>query len=170
MYTGSIPGFRRFPGEGKGYPLQYSGLENSMDCITHGDAKSWTWLSDFHSHIHIHVYEATWSFLGSSDGKESACTAGDLGSIPGSGRSPREGNEWQIHSSILAWRILWSEEPGTEESIGSQRAGHDWVTNTFKRKQERNLNQWHSETKWMQNSWSLIASCAFVQLRTDTTW
>ena len=41
-------------------------------------------------------------FPGSSDGKESACTAGDLGSIPGSGRSPREGNEWQIHSSILA--------------------------------------------------------------------
>ena len=36
------------PGEGKGYPLQYSGLENSMDCILHGVAKSWTWLSDFH--------------------------------------------------------------------------------------------------------------------------
>ena len=38
----------RFPGEGKGYPLQYSGLENSMDCIDHGVAKSWTWLNDFH--------------------------------------------------------------------------------------------------------------------------
>ena len=36
------------PGEGKGYPLQYSGLENSMDCIVHGVAKSWTWLSNFH--------------------------------------------------------------------------------------------------------------------------
>ena len=36
------------PGEGKGYPLQYSGLENSMDCIVHGVAKSWTRLSDFH--------------------------------------------------------------------------------------------------------------------------
>ena len=32
---GSIPGFRRSPGEGKGYPLQYSGLENFMDCIVH---------------------------------------------------------------------------------------------------------------------------------------
>ena len=32
-------------GEGKGYPLQYSGLENSMDCIVHGVAKSWTKLS-----------------------------------------------------------------------------------------------------------------------------
>ena len=37
---GSIPGLRRSPGEGKGYPLQYSGLENSMDCIVYGVAKS----------------------------------------------------------------------------------------------------------------------------------
>ena len=36
------------PGEGNGYPLQYSGLENSMDCIVHGVAKSRTWLSDCH--------------------------------------------------------------------------------------------------------------------------
>ena len=35
----------------KGYPLQYSGLENSMDCIVHGVTKSWTQLSDFHSHF-----------------------------------------------------------------------------------------------------------------------
>ena len=38
---GSIPGLGRSPGEGKGYPLQYSGLENSMDSIVHGVAKSW---------------------------------------------------------------------------------------------------------------------------------
>ena len=45
---GSIPGLGRSPGEGNGYPLQYSGLENSMDCIVHGVAKSRTQLSDFH--------------------------------------------------------------------------------------------------------------------------
>ena len=45
---GSIPGLGRSPGEGKGYPLQYSGLENSMDCIVHGVTKSQTWLSNFH--------------------------------------------------------------------------------------------------------------------------
>ena len=39
---GSIPGLGRSPGEGKRYPLQYSGLENAMDCIVHGVAKSWT--------------------------------------------------------------------------------------------------------------------------------
>ena len=37
--TGSIPGLGRSPGKGKGYPLQYSGLENSMDCIVHGVTK-----------------------------------------------------------------------------------------------------------------------------------
>ena len=46
--VGLIPGLGRSPGEGKGYPLQYSGLENYMNCIVHGVAKSWTWLSDFH--------------------------------------------------------------------------------------------------------------------------
>ena len=46
---GLIPGLGGSPGEGKGYPLQYSGLENSMDCLVHGVAKSQTRLSTFHS-------------------------------------------------------------------------------------------------------------------------
>ena len=45
---GLIPGWGRSPGEGNGYSLQYSGLENSMDCIVHRVAKSQTRLSDFH--------------------------------------------------------------------------------------------------------------------------
>ena len=48
---GLIPGLERSPGEGKGYPLQCSGLENSIDCIVHGVAKSGTRLSDFHFHF-----------------------------------------------------------------------------------------------------------------------
>ena len=47
---GLIPGLERSPREGKGYPLPYSGLENSMDCIVHGVIKSRTQLSDFHFH------------------------------------------------------------------------------------------------------------------------
>ena len=46
---GSIPGSGRSAGEGKGYLLQYSGLENSMDCIGHGVTKSQTQLTNFHS-------------------------------------------------------------------------------------------------------------------------
>ena len=45
---GCIPGLGRSREEGKGLPLQYSGLENSMDCMVHGIAKSWTRLSNFH--------------------------------------------------------------------------------------------------------------------------
>ena len=47
---GSIPRLGRYPGEGKGYPLQYSGLENSMGCIVHGVAKSRMRLNNFHFH------------------------------------------------------------------------------------------------------------------------
>ena len=46
---GSIPGLGRSSGEGKGYPLQYSGLENSMNCIVRGVAKSRIRLSDLHN-------------------------------------------------------------------------------------------------------------------------
>ena len=62
-------------------------------------------------------------FPGGSDGKESACNAGDLGSIPASGRSPGGGHG--THSVILAWRIPWTEKPGGLWSIGLQRVGHD---------------------------------------------
>ena len=48
---GSVPGLGRSPGEGKSYPLQYSGLEISMDCIAHEIPRSQTQLSDFHFHI-----------------------------------------------------------------------------------------------------------------------
>ena len=44
---GLIPGLGRSPGEGNGNPLQYSGLENSMDCIVYGVTKSWTRQSDY---------------------------------------------------------------------------------------------------------------------------
>ena len=48
---GSIPELERPPGEGKGHPLQYSGLELSMDCIVHGVTKSQTQLKEFHFHL-----------------------------------------------------------------------------------------------------------------------
>ena len=51
------------------------------------------------------------AFPGGSDGKESACNAGDLGSIPGLGRCPG-GESMATHSSILAWRIARTEDTG----------------------------------------------------------
>ena len=81
---GLIPGSGRSPGEGRGYPLQYSG---------------------------------------GSDGQESTCNARDLGSIRGLGRFPGEGTA--THSSILAWRIPWTEEPGGLQSMGPLGVGYD---------------------------------------------
>ena len=48
---GSIPRLGRCPGEGKGYQFQNSSMDNSMDSIAHGVAKSWTGLSNFHFHF-----------------------------------------------------------------------------------------------------------------------
>ena len=60
---------------------------------------------------------------GGSEVKASAHDEGDPGSILGS-EDPLE-KEMATHSSILAWRIPWTEEPGRLQSTGSQRVGHD---------------------------------------------
>ena len=65
-------------------------------------------------------------FPGGSDGKVSAYNAEDPGSIPGSG-DPLE-KEMATHSSIHAWKIPCTAEPGGLQSMGSQRVGHDWAT------------------------------------------
>ena len=86
---GSIPGLGRSPGEGNGSPLQYSGLENSMDCIVHGVTMSRTRRSNFHFHNSAEGLPR-WP-----SGKNLPANAGDDGdasSILGSGRSPGGGN------------------------------------------------------------------------------
>ena len=87
---GSIPGLGNAPGEGAGYPLQRSHLENSMD-YSHGVAKSRTRLSDFTFTFHFHALE----------------------------------KDMATHSSVLAWRIPGTGEPGGLSSMGSHRVGHD---------------------------------------------
>ena len=67
-------------------------------------------------------------FPGGSDGKESTCNAGDLGSIPGLGNPMEKGTT--THSSILAWRMPQTQESGRLLSMGSQRVRHDWATFT----------------------------------------
>ena len=62
-------------------------------------------------------------FPGGSDDKAAAYNAGDLGSILG-WEDPLE-MEMATHSSILAWKIPWTEEPGRLQSMGSQRVGQD---------------------------------------------
>ena len=98
----SIPGLGRSPGEGKGYPLQYSGLENSMDCIVHGVAKSNLWASQVGGSVvkNLPAMRKTWvQSLGWEDPLEKGKAT---------------------HSSILAWRI-----PQILKSMGSQKVGRN---------------------------------------------
>ena len=55
--------------------------------------------------------------------KNPPADSGDMGSIPGLGRSPEE--EMTTHSNILAWKIPWTEERGGLQSMGLERVGHD---------------------------------------------
>ena len=86
--------------------------------ITHNSAN--------HRKLFSKVFGMCVGFPGDSNSEESACNdggTGDEGSIPGLERSPEEG--MATHSSILAWRIPWTEEPSSLQSMGSQRVEHD---------------------------------------------
>ena len=63
-------------------------------------------------------------FAGGSESKQSTCTAGDLGSIPGLGRSPGEGHGNPL-KYLLPGESPWREEPGVLQSMGSQRLRHN---------------------------------------------
>ena len=89
---GSIPGLGRFPGGGKGFPLQYSGLENSMDYIAHGASLVAQMVKRLPA-----MQETRLQSLGWEDLLEASMAT---------------------HSSILAWRIAWTEEPGGTQSMG----------------------------------------------------
>ena len=89
------------------------------------------------------------------------------GNIPDPGFKPRSAmQETQIqslgqedllekrmatHSSILAWRISWTEEPGGLQSMGLQRVGHDWVNNT--RTHTHTVALWYCVVSWCTVNW-----------------
>ena len=112
---GSIPGKGRSPGGGKGYPLQYSGLENSMGCRVHGVAKSPTRLSEFHFHFgDFPVAQMVRNQLAMQETRVQSLGQEDLLE-----------KEMTIHSSILAWRIPWTQKPGGLQFLGLQRVRQD---------------------------------------------
>ena len=138
---GSILGLGRSPGEGNDYPLQYSGPENSMDCIVHGVAKSQTPLSNFHFHsilwyiciyvcvyvyIYIHIYTICMYTVAQSQTllkwfSTHSCTWLHFHlSLSCIG----EGNGNPLQCSCL--EIPGMREPGGLLSVGSHRVGYDW--------------------------------------------
>ena len=86
-------------------------------------------LNENSSKVHtLWLVDTSWGFPGGSDGKESACSAGDLVSIPRLRRSPGEGNGYRLQ--YFAWEISWTEEPGRLQSMRSQRVGMTEHTRT----------------------------------------
>ena len=76
-----------------------------------------------HIHIYIYIYGASWVELVVKNPPGNAGDRRCAGWIPGLGRSPGGGHT--THSSILAWKTPWTEEPGGLQSIVSQRVEHD---------------------------------------------
>ena len=121
---GLISGLGRSPGEGKGYPLQYSGPENFVDCIVHGVTKSQTWLSDFRGHLWARP-STEWAsqvVLVVKNPPANAGDARDAGSITGSGKSPGVGNGNLLWYSCLensmdrgAWSATVMSPRGSKE-------------------------------------------------------
>ena len=118
----------------------------------------------FICYIHCHLYfqmplTIARGFPDGSDGKESVWNAGDMGLIPGSGRSYGEGNGNSLQYSCL--ENPTEEELGGLLAMGLQRAGHNWVTNTY----NRNLCPSHAKWNIFSNDsryLSYIGSILFV--------
>ena len=107
----------------KSYPLKYSGLENSVDCIVHGVAKSQTGLRHFHFHL---------GFPCGSAGKESTCNAGDMVLIPGLGRFPGEMKGYPIQYSGLENTMDYS--PWGHKELDS----NEWLSPSNIKKKKKN--------------------------------
>ena len=91
-------------------------MSPSMCLALHGFLKARTLLLSLREYVFIY------GFPSGLVGKESASNAGDPSSVPGL-------KGMATHSSTLAWRIPWTEEPGRLQSMGSQRVGQDCVAN-----------------------------------------
>ena len=118
---GLIPVSGRSPGEGNGNPLQYSCLDNPMDkepwqATVQRVVKSWTQLNRLSPQVALVV---------KNHRRRHKTCVGSLGC-----EDPLE-QEVATHSSTLAWKIPWTEEPGGLQSMEPQRVGHDWALECY---------------------------------------
>ena len=126
---GSISGLGWSPGEGYGNPLQCSCLKNSMDREAWGAAvqegrrvrQGRVTLSHTHTHKWASLVAQTVKCLPTMRETQ----------VPSLGWEDLLEKEMATHSSILAWKIPWTEGPGRLQSMGSQRVGHNWATSLY---------------------------------------
>ena len=88
----------------------------------------WVKLGDWDWHINTTVYKM--GFPGGTSGKEICQCRRHETWVQSLGQEDSLKKGMATHSSILAWRVPWTEQPGRPQSMGSKRVGHDWVTNT----------------------------------------
>ena len=170
---GSILGSGRSLGEGNGNLVQYSCLENPMYrgawwATVHGVAKSRTWLRDWRFHFHIKSYTFQKKFP-------------KYDKFDWVSQTKWFGQHWPIgtekamapHSSTLAWKIPWMEEPGRLQSMGSLKVRHDWATShslfTFMHRRR----QWQPTPVFLpgesQGRGSLVGCHLWGRTESDTT-
>ena len=101
-------------GEHNSWRIQYSGLENSMDCIGNGVAKRWTRLIDFHYPLSTLVAQMVKNLPAVRETQ-----------VQSLGRENPLEEAMAIHSCILAWKMPWTKEPGQLWSIGLQSVRPD---------------------------------------------
>ena len=94
----------------------------------HGASKSRTQLSDWNELNWTELSILKWGFPGGSGGKEPVCNEWDW--VWSLGQEDPQEKEMATHSSVLAWRIPWTEEPGQLQSMGLQSVRHNWAAKT----------------------------------------
>ena len=107
------------------------------------------------------------SFPSDSNFKESVCLAGDPGSNPGLGRFPGEGNDYPLQVSCL--ENPWTEDCGGLQSMGSQRGGHDWATNTIHYSKYSSLIKWKWYLKWIGKKFCMDTFSSSISRAKDYT-
>ena len=112
-------------------------------------------------------------FLDSSNGKESDCNTGDLGSIPGLGWEDPLKKEMATHSSTIAWKIPWAEEPGSLQSMGVVKSQTQLSNFTFTfhfHALEKEMATHSSVLAWrIPGTGSLVGCCLWGRRELDMT-
>ena len=156
----SILGLGRAPGEGKGYPLQYSCLENSMDrgawrATVHGVEKSWTWLSDFYYCLLLIIKSTVfWLLIILVTIKHRFTLLIKLVTIGVMGASQVVIVVPANAGDAFCLKIPCTEETGQLRSMGPQRVGHNWATEHTQTHRRYIYTEPISQgnTKWMKYS------------------
>ena len=119
----SIPGLGRSPGEGKGYPLQYSGLENSMNYIVHWFRKNQTQLNNFHFQYQLAIMLVQCLWIGS----KAKSTNPGRSSQAGRFSSAQESVRFAFCSDFQL--VRWG--PATWRGASCSTQSRDWILTLF---------------------------------------